>query len=158
MIKIRKVSLNDLEEIYNLNVNLAKYELRFDPVRKKSQRKKRYRHSYDELREKLKKRDCQFFIAEDKGRVVGFIEGCIKKTSPLYKYAKRGEIGPIFLKKEYRERGIGKELAKEMLNWFKSKNIEWIQLTTHAKNTSSIKFWKKMGFKEYSIRLNLLLK
>ena len=158
MIKIKKASLKDLETIYNLNVDLAKYELRFDPIRKKPQKKKRYHRGYKDLREKLKKRDCQFFIAEDQGKPIGFIEGCIKNPPPLYKYPRKGEIGPTFVKKEYRKKSIGKELVKEMLIWFRSKNIKWIQLTTHAKNINSINFWKKISFKEYSIRMNLLLK
>lgn len=140
-----------MEAIYNLNVDLAKYELRFDPVRKKPQKKKCYLRGYEDPRKKLKRKNCQFLIAEDKGKAIGFIEGCIKKLPPFYQYPIRGEIGPTFLKKEYRKRGVGKELAKEMLNWFKSKNIKWIQLTTHTNNISSLRFWKKIGFKDYSI-------
>lgn len=158
MIKIRKALLEDLEAIYHLNVGLAKYEFKFDPVRKKPQEKRDFRRGYEELRKKLKKKDCQFLIAEDQRKPVAFIEGCIKKSTPLYKYPRRGEIGPTFVKKEYREKNIGKKLAKEILSWFKSKNIKWIQLTTHAKNINSLNFWKKIGFKEYSIRMNLLLK
>lgn len=158
MVKIRKASLKDLEIIYNLNIDLAKHELRFDQIRKRPQKKKRYRYGYKNLREKLKKRDYRFFVVEDEGKTVGFIEGCIRKTPSFYKYSRKGEVGPIFVKKEYRNKGVGKKLVKEMLNWFKSKNIKWIQLTTHAKNINSIKFWKKLGFKEYSIRMNLLLK
>ena len=158
MVKIRKALLKDLEIIYNLNVDLAKHELRFDPIRKRPQKRKRYHHGYNKLREKLKKRDCQFLIAEDLGEPIGFIEGCIKKSPSFYKYPRRGEIGPTFVKKEYRKKSIGRKLVKEMLSWFKSKNIKWIQLTTHAKNINSINFWKKIGFKEYSIWMNLLLK
>ena len=139
-------------------MDLAKYELRFDSIRKRPQKKKRYHRGYEDLREKLKKRDCQFFIAEDQRKPIGFIEGCIKKTPLLYKYPRKGEIGPTFVKKEYRKRDIGKELVKKILNWFKSKDIRWIQLTTHAKNIHAINFWKKLGFREYSIRMNMLSK
>jgi len=160
-IKIKKASLKDLEAIYCLNVALAKYELKFDPVRKKPKkpRKKRgFRCSQEELRKRLKKKDCQFLIAEDKGKPVGFIEGCIKKSPSLYKYPRKGEIGPTFVKREYRNKDIGKKLAKGMLNWFKSRKVKWVQITTHTKNINAITFWKKMDFKEYSIRMNLLLK
>jgi len=92
MIKIKKASLKDLEMIYNLNVDLAKHELRFDSVRKRPRKKKRYRHGYENLREKLKKRDCQFFIAEGRGKTIGFIEGCIKKSPPFYKYPKKAKL------------------------------------------------------------------
>jgi len=156
MVKIRKATLKDLDVLYNLNVELAKYEFRFDPVKKKPRKKKRYIHSYEDLRKKLKKKDCHFFIAEDQGKTIGFIEGCVENSPPFYKYPRKGNIGPTFIKKEYRNKGVGKKLVKEMLGRFKSKNIKWIQITTHAKNTKSIKFWKKMGFKEYSVRMNLL--
>lgn len=158
IIKTKKASLKDLEIIYNFNVDLAKHEIRFDSVRKWPKKKKHYHRGYEDLRKKLKKRDCRFFIAEDKGKPIGFIEGCVKKTPPFYKYSRRGEIGPTFVIKEYRKKNIGRELAKEMLGWFKSKDINWVQLTTHAENINSINFWKKLGFKEYSIRMNLLLK
>lgn len=158
MIKIRKASLKDLKTIYSLNVDLAKHELKFDSVRKKPQKKKSYSYGYVSLREKLKKRNYRFFIAEDQERPVGFIEGCIKKSPPFYKYSRRGEISPTFVKKEYRNKSIGKKLVKEMLSWFKLKGVRWIQLITHTKNINSINFWKKIGFKEYSIRMNLLLK
>jgi len=158
MIEIRKASLKDLETIYNLNVALTKYELRFDPVRKKPEEKKCYRRAYEELRRKLKSKDCQFLIAKDQGKPISFIEGCIKKSPSLYKYPRKGEIGPTFVKGEYRNKDIGKKLVKEILNWFKSRKIKWIQITTHAENINAINFWKKRGFKEYSIRMNLLLK
>jgi len=157
-IKIKKASLKDLEAIYCLNVVLAKYELKFDPVRKKPREKRGFRRGQEELRKKLKKKDCQFLIAEDKRKPVGFIEGCIKKSPSIYKYPRKGEIGPTFVKREYRNKDIGKKLVKGMLNWFKSRKVKWAQITTHAKNINAITFWKKMGFKEYSIRMNLLLK
>lgn len=156
MVKIRKALSKDLEALYNLNVTLAKHEIKFDPVKKKLPKKKRYAHGYDDFRKKLKKEDCQFFIAEDQGKPIGLIEGYIEKSPPFYKYSRKGNIGPTLVKKEYRNKGVGKKLVKEMLSWFKSKDIKWIQLTTHAKNIKSINFWKKIGFKEYSIRMNLL--
>jgi ribosomal protein S18 acetylase RimI-like enzyme len=107
------------------------------------------------LKNKLKKRNYRFFIAEDRGKPVGFIGGSISKLPKFYKYHRRGEIGPIFIRQGYRKKGIGSKLVGELFDWFKSKGIRWVRIKVYKKNTSAISFWKKMGFKEYVIGMSI---
>jgi len=46
---------------------------------------------------------------------------------------------------------MGEKLFQELIKWFKSKGIKWIKVGVYANNFNSIKFWEKMGFKEYVI-------
>jgi RimJ/RimL family protein N-acetyltransferase len=54
----------------------------------------------------------------------------------------------IFLKKEFRNLGIGTRLTRKMVELSREKGFEIIQLYVFALNTQAIHLYKKMGFTE----------
>jgi len=86
-----------------------------------------------DLKNKFKK-PFEFFVAETKKEIVGFIV--------LEKHLGNFWINNMMVKKEYQGKGIGKKLFK-----FATKNKGPLYLGVNAKNPA-FKFWKKMGFKE----------
>ena len=155
---IRIADIKDSAILYNLDLELEKYESKFAIIRNNPKRKETFKIFRNRFRKDLKKRGFRFFIAEYKGNPVGFTVAQIEKNPVFPKYTKRGHIGPTFIKKEYRNKNIGSKLLKEALNWFKSKKIKLVQVSIIAKNNNALKFWRKKGFKDYSMRMNLILK
>ncbi len=49
----------------------------------------------------------------------------------------------------YRRCGIGEELVKEMLKWFRDHDIKRIEVKVSVHNELSTAFWRKMGFNPY---------
>jgi len=56
-------------------------------------------------------------------------------------------LNDVFVKEEYRGKGIGKKLLKTALEWFDQKRIQRIELRVDAKNREAIAFYKEHDFK-----------
>ena len=54
----------------------------------------------------------------------------------------------LFIKKKYRNAGVGKALGNELLNWGKANPVnKKISLAVFSTNTTAIALYKKLGFK-----------
>ena len=93
-----------------------------------------------------------FFVAEENGKIIGYIEGSVFKNYDIFKIKKKGLIDTLYVLPKYRKKGVAKKLVNEILKWFRSKGIKHFTLGTHALHKKAILFWKHMGFKEYNYR------
>ena len=103
---------------------------------------------YGHIKSSMKKNIYVAFIAEENKEVVGIIQGIIEKGYFVYDVERVGHIQTVYVKKKYRRKGVLKALMKEILKWFKSKNITWIDHYTHKKNIEAISASADIGFKE----------
>ena len=110
------------------------------------------------LKSNINKNNFAAFIAQFNGVIVGVIQGEIKKAYFTCNPALIGHCGTIFVKNEYRERGIATELFKSIVKWFKSKKVKTLSLYTHCKNNDAIDFWKNAGFKESMVLMKKVLR
>lgn len=94
-------------------------------------------------------------VALKNGRVVVLSIAQIKKESPAFHRENYGYIDEIAVKAEYRRQGIGTEMLKEILEWFKSRDIDIIQLDVAAANSMGCSFWEKHGFQTGGHRMYL---
>ena len=153
--KIRKATKKDLKSLNELQLALADYECFLCKTLKKPESvKKKYFNNY---KKKIKSKNCIFFVAEDKGKIIGYVLGEIETPEHPHIFNKRGYIVDAFILKEYRRMGMGEQLFQELIKWFKSKGVKWIKVGVYANNFNSIKFWGKMGFKEYVIWMTKII-
>lgn len=102
----------------------------------------------------IKNDNGAIFVAEIDNKIVGYAVCWIAKRPPyLYKVDKIGYISDVFVEDKYRMRGIGSALLGKVLEWFKNKNIKYVELSVLAKNEKAKKFYEKHGFKVYSLNL-----
>jgi ribosomal protein S18 acetylase RimI-like enzyme len=114
------------------------------------------RAGYEEhLRVAMAAKDTKVLVALDKGRVVGYAVALIRKSSPAWQREKYGYIEEMAVTAECRRKGIGTQLLKEILDWFRSGNLDMIELSVAAKNRVGYSFWKKHGFRDYLHQLYL---
>ena len=106
----------------------------------------------DAVRRLMRSEDGLVLVAMDKGKVIGFSLSEIRGTK-VYKLEKFGAIDTMAVTSVYRRRGIGEAMLREILNWFRSRNIDRIELEVLAKNQVSNSFWTKQGFVDYRHRL-----
>ncbi|MCK9319849.1 GNAT family N-acetyltransferase [Methanoculleus sp.] len=57
-----------------------------------------------------------------------------------------GVIEEVFVKKEYREKGIATKLMNEALDYAKELNLDCVELTTNKNIRYVLDFYKKLGF------------
>ncbi len=84
-----------------------------------------------------------FFVAEDNGKIVGFIF-CNRFWYSKFEHSQVGAIHEIVVLPSHRHGGIGKMLIERAMEKLKPSKIE---LWVGEKNEDAIKFYENMGFK-----------
>lgn len=107
----------------------------------------------------VKKNQGHIFVAEDEGKVVGFITGIIKKqddeglldTIPTL----AGEIYELYVSSDYRGENIGTQLMNKLEEYFKRKKCTLLEVGVFAPNVRTLGFYKNKGYQE---RMHYLIK
>ena len=103
----------------------------------------------------IKAEDTLVLVALDNGKVVGYSIAAVRKSSPGFKREKYGHIEEMAVTAAYRRKGIGTQLLKKILAWFRTQNLDMIELSVASKNPIGYSFWKKHGFQDYLYHLYL---
>ena len=154
--KIRKAKKSDLKEIDKVYFEASFDEVRTQfPKRSKSniikELNKWRKDRIKEFKKEINSKNNYWLVAEVNGKVAGFANAEIGKN-------KEGRLTMLYIKKEFRGKGIGKRLIKERLKWIKSKKVKSIEAGSYIKNKSSISNLKKFGFVPVSIKMVKKLK
>lgn len=85
--------------------------------------------------------DKVILVAEYSGKIVGFIQGF-----PITD--KEWLINAIAVSPNYRRKGIGQKLVKELISYLHHRGWKKIILYVKPNNAPAIRLYKKLGFKE----------
>ena len=154
---IRKAQIkdiNEIDEIYKKG--------QFDEERNKSSRKSK-KEILNDLNKSKKIRlngfkkainssKEMFLVCEEKNKLVGFGDAVLSNKK------RNAEVALIYIKKEYRQKGIGSKILRELLKWLKENGENKVFVTTDIENKSSINLNKKEGFRESIIIMEKKLK
>jgi len=83
------------------------------------------------------------FVAEENKQIVGFIWANFIQ----YAFSKFGYIEELFVKKQFRSKGIGRSLVKTIMKKFKDLKVAAVFVTTEKENKEAIELYQKLGFK-----------
>ncbi len=86
------------------------------------------------------------YVALHEGKIVGFVETYMRKIGNK----KVGVLYYIGVHPKYRRRGVGKTLVTQAIDYFRKHGVQVIMATTRSWNVEARKFFRKLGFKEYS--------
>lgn len=128
MIKIRKFSLSDLEEVMKIG---------------RTSFPKNKTYSEDYFQKCYQKYPEGFIVAENKGKIVGYAISQLKRGISIRRI---GKFISLAVKPEFRQKGVGKKLVNSLINNFKKK-VKEISLTMRTKNKIAISFYQNLGFK-----------
>lgn len=99
-----------------------------------------------EMKERRGKRDSRLAVAELDGKLAGFCYSYISVKPEYFSIQKFGFIGDLFVREEFRRRGIGRRLVEDALSFFHERRIRQIELLVAVKNENTIRFWENLGF------------
>ena len=123
MIKIRKALLDDVASIAKLGEKLIEHG---DEIIKDSYPqnlkdyifdKTKYEFSKTFIKNSIYSRNGLVLISEIDNIVVGFLQVNIYKNFPFFKLKKYGKINAIYVKEEYRNKGISNMLFDKAMEW-----------------------------------------
>lgn len=99
----------------------------------------------------LKDTNSHILVAEVDGTIVGFINFTTRKT--LLHPGLSALIDELVVHKNYRNRGIGKQLIYAVIETCKRLGCCEVEVTTEFRNSNARKFYKSCGFEERGVIL-----
>lgn len=139
---IRKIRLEDAEGYYAALSAVAKeriYNITVTP------------RPFEEMRrfvESCIDNDHAFYVAEDGGRIVGWID-IVPHARETLRHT--GAIGMSLLS-EYRGQGVGQQLLERALEHAWSKGLTRIELEVFSDNEPARRLYRKFGFEEEGVK------
>jgi len=152
---IRKADNNDLDDILRLNFGLFKKEY------KEYDKKLNLKWTFGKVgttyfKKNISGKNSFVFVAENEGKIIGYLCGVMRDCPYDYRIIpKYAELENMIVDEEFRGEGIGEMLTKEFLKWCKGKKANVISVNASIQNKNGIEFYRKMGFKDYSLTLEI---
>lgn len=100
----------------------------------------------------IKSSQQAIYVYEEDDKLMGYIYGYVNKNSKK-PVSMVGFVEGWFVSKEYRGKQIGKALWERLMDFFKSKQCQAVELEVYSQNTESFELYKKLGFKTHVISL-----
>ena len=93
----------------------------------------------------IKKYDIKYYVARENGKIIGSCYICIipnltRGGKPI------GFIENVITDKEYRRKGIGRNIIKKAVEYAKEQNCYKVLLQSGNKRTDAHNFYKSVGF------------
>lgn len=145
-VEIRRATIKDIKEILPVWGELAVFHSELDPAFTPSAQWPKEYGTY--LRTLISREDAIAVVAREGLQVIGYAVGRITTLPPFFEQRYRGYIHDVFVKTDYRRRGIGRQLVDEILRWLLRRGVSLVELTVAA-NNDAIPFWERLGFRVY---------
>lgn len=143
--KIRKASIKDLGQVHALLIEMYTGERdNLDPHLKKPLKVRDYYTKL--LKERLSDEDSQVLVAEDDGELAGFSIAYLLEAE-LREPSDKAYIRTIYVRKDYRKKGVGADMLEKIESWARNKKAGWIEADAYVANKDGLAFWETQGFK-----------
>ncbi len=146
-INIRQVEKEEIKNLGDMWYELASmhenimegYELAEDPIL-----------SWIQFIEKgTEKEGMVTLVAEKQGEIVGFVSAVLRRRPPFFSKRDIGLILDLFVKEEYRGKGIGTTLVSAAEKWIKNNDVDIAVMTVSPSNKTALNFWEELGYDTY---------
>jgi ribosomal protein S18 acetylase RimI-like enzyme len=99
--------------------------------------------------------DSFFHVAEDEGKVVGYVFAEIKRLErpELYAVKETGFVDSLIVSEQFRGKGIGTELLQKTLEWFKSRGVMVCTIGVMKENVGAVSLYEKLGFQTWHMKM-----
>lgn len=162
-IQIIRATNQDLDKITELWVELMKdHEIMEPGLFKDTVTKARYYK--DKLEEDFEDDEHNriFIIKDEMGKnsdkkIKGYISGNINFSGTIYSSDPIGYINDLYIVPSFQNKGYGKQLINQLMNWFGEKNIKKVELLVVLKNTRALELFKSFQFETYGMIMSFQL-
>lgn len=104
----------------------------------------------------IKNKNNCLLVAKNDMNIIGYLYGFIIDNGDAY-VLKVAQLDAMFVDEENREKAIGSHLIENFKKWAKQKGVSNIELKVCADNKKAIDLYKKQGFKNSKVIMNLEL-
>ncbi len=103
------------------------------------------------MRKWIRSKNASVFIAEADSKPAGFSTVSIEKNFPKLLPKRYGNIGYMFVKRQFRGQKISSLMMENALAWFASRKIKHVSLSVIADNQPARAIWAKWGFRDFFV-------
>ncbi len=135
--EIRRITLNDLEKVFEIMKQLYKESLNYD----------KFQEIY---KLKLTDENSYYVVAIENKQIVGILTAELQMK--LHRVKKQIFIEDLIVDENFRNRGIGKELLQNAINYADDKACDVVELTSYIDNEKAHKFYENNGFIKHSYK------
>ena len=146
---IRAATLTDMETLLEFEQGVINAERAFDPTIKRSNT-----HYYD-LKRMITGDNTAVVIAELHKEIIGCGYALIENAKPCFEYAQYSYLGFMYVRPEYRGKGVNKKIIDSLQQWSLSRGIHELRLEFYCDNIAAIKAYEKAGFSKLFVTMRI---
>lgn len=115
---------------------------------------------YEKYLEKIfSDKNAALLVAEEEGELVGLVLVWVRQSAniPILVPRKFAVMENLVVKKEFRKKGIGRQLVEAAEEWIKKEGANLIELNVWEFNQGARDFYEKLGYQTVSRKMQKLL-
>jgi ribosomal protein S18 acetylase RimI-like enzyme len=151
MLNIRQARVDEVEKLQFLDNEVFIHDVEFDPELDMNWAKGEKGKEF--FTKVLNNPESYCLIAEDNDKAIGYLVASSKETG--YRKSRCAELQNMGVSPDYRSQGIGSMLVQKCLEWAKTKGYQKMYVSAYFGNKDAIKFYKKNGFLEIDLGLEV---
>jgi ribosomal protein S18 acetylase RimI-like enzyme len=140
--EIRRITINDLDRVFELLNTLYENKLKYE----------KFKEIY---KLKLNDENSYYIVATEENKIIGILTSELQVK--LHRSKKQSFIEDLIVDKDYRNKGIGKALLQNAVDYAKNNNCEVIELTSYIKNENAHRFYENNNFIKHSYKFKQYL-
>ncbi len=113
--------------------------------------------SYYDIKAMIDSEETEVVVAAFGAEIVGSAYVSIRTAQDYLIHSHYGYLGFMYIKSEYRGKGINNLIIEELKLWARSKNINELRLDVYDENHSAIKAYDKAGFKKQLVNMRMAI-
>ncbi|MDF2433567.1 MAG: hypothetical protein JWP44_3198 [Mucilaginibacter sp.] len=146
-ISVRKARLDDLDVLFEFEKEIIRTERPFDSTLKEGDI-----HYYD-LAYMVGAANVEVVVAEIGTELIGSGYARIEDAKIYYKHQKYAYLGFMYVKPQYRGKGVNNKIIETLKQWSLSQNVNELRLEVYHDNGAAIKAYEKAGFSKLLIEM-----
>jgi ribosomal protein S18 acetylase RimI-like enzyme len=150
---VRRATPEDLPGIGRLGALLVKEHYDFDPQRFIAARPGTPEGYASFISTQLDDPDKAVLVADDKRDVVGYAYAAVEGYDYMALRGPAGVLHDIIVAPEHRGRGVGRLLLGAMLEFFRSREVPRVVLSTAERNEAAQRLFASTGFRRTMIEM-----
>ena len=150
---VRRATTADLPGIGRLGALLIKEHYDFDPRRFLAASHRTPADYASFMSTQLEDPDKAVLVADDNGHVIGYAYAAVEGYDYMALRGPAGALHDIIVAPEHRGRGVGRLLLNATLEFFRSRGVPRVVLSTAARNEAAQQLFAGMGFRRTMIEM-----
>lgn len=99
------------------------------------------------IRRQLDEKNSVVLVAPHEDDLAGYLVGAVGHRAPVFAVREVGMIFDLAVRPDLRRQGFGRALFEGARDWFRRRNIEWMQVSFAPGNPASSTFWPGLDFR-----------